>query len=105
VPGRRARTADGAGARPALPDPETVDRLYGLEPVYEPAASVASDAGTEYVTVDCPYCGEPFETTVDLSAGSATYVEDCQVCCQPIEMRLEVDGDGRLERLRAGRAD
>ncbi|MAT65904.1 MAG: restriction endonuclease [Gammaproteobacteria bacterium] len=39
----------------------------------------------------CPYCGEPIEVTLDLSAGSARFIEDCPVCCQPIEHRLQVD--------------
>ena len=46
--------------------------------------------------VTCPYCGEPFETLIDLSAGSSTYIEDCQVCCAP--MTIEV-------RCRPGRVD
>ncbi|MDX1698296.1 MAG: CPXCG motif-containing cysteine-rich protein [Thiohalobacterales bacterium] len=39
--------------------------------------------------IDCPYCGEPFETAVDTSAGSQDYIEDCPVCCRPIEFRLQ----------------
>ena len=34
----------------------------------------------EALTIHCPYCGEGFETTVDLSAGSQSYIEDCAVC-------------------------
>ena len=52
----------------------------------------------EEVTVECPYCGELFGTTVDLSGGSAEYVEDCQICCQPILFRIRVTGDV-LEQL------
>jgi hypothetical protein len=51
---------------------------------------------TEVVVIHCPYCGESYETTVDLSAGSQSYVEDCAVCCRPIEIALRVDGDGEL---------
>ena len=61
--------------------------------------------GSEFHQVHCPYCGEPFETLIDLSAGSATYVEDCQVCCQPIEFTVEVDHAGALESLVVGRGD
>ena len=50
----------------------------------------------EWVNVDCPYCGEPFETAVDCSAGSQEYVEDCQVCCNPILFQISVDWDGDL---------
>ena len=50
----------------------------------------------EAVVVHCPYCGEAFETSVDLSAGSQRYVEDCAVCCKPIEIALRVGADGEL---------
>jgi hypothetical protein len=50
----------------------------------------------ESVTIHCPYCGEGFETTVDLSAGSQSYIEDCAVCCRPIEIVLRVDDEGEL---------
>ena len=53
----------------------------------------------ETQTVHCPYCGEPFETGVDISAGSQEYIEDCQVCCRPIVFRLELDADGNLASL------
>ena len=47
--------------------------------------------------VDCPYCGESFETAVDSSGGSQDYIEDCPVCCRPIEFHLEIgNGDGTL---------
>jgi hypothetical protein len=50
----------------------------------------------EAVVIHCPYCGESFETTVDLSAGSQQYVEDCAICCRPIEIALRVGEDGEL---------
>jgi len=83
-----------------------IDERYGLEPLFEPGAAPAgSPGGSEFHLVHCPYCGEPFETLIDLSAGSATYVEDCQVCCQPIEFSVDVDHAGALESLRVGRGD
>ena len=48
------------------------------------------------VMLACPYCGERFSITVDLSAGAQCYVEDCAVCCQPIEIGVRVDADGEL---------
>ncbi len=107
-----------AKRQPARFDPGTdagaIDQRYGLEPVFEPgsegdsegsedARAVSGSARVE--RVQCPYCGEPFETLLDLSAGSASYIEDCQVCCQPIDFRLDVDQDGRLVKLEALRAD
>jgi hypothetical protein len=51
---------------------------------------------TDPITILCPYCGESYETVVDLSAGSQHYVEDCAVCCRPIEIALKVGDDGEL---------
>lgn len=85
-----------------------VDELYGLEPVIEPGDG---DTGREssdtlqWRTVQCPYCGEPFDTAVDLSCGSTSYIEDCQVCCRPIEFRLEVAAEGMGASLQVGRSD
>jgi len=94
---------------PASKDnPPDVDALYGLEPVIEPGdgeAAGAASAGLQWRTVRCPYCGEPFDTAVDSSSGSMSYIEDCQVCCQPIEFRLEVTDDGTVARLQVGRGD
>jgi len=59
----------------------------------------------ELIRVSCPYCGEQFDTQLDLSAGSQRYTEDCQVCCQPIEFNLEVDHDCNLVETRLLRED
>lgn len=49
----------------------------------------------------CPYCGEPIEAVVDLSAGDQRYIEDCSVCCRPIDFMLYTDGvDWQLEARR-----
>lgn len=94
---------------PARKDnPAEVDRLYGLEPVIEPGDGESAgdgDASVQWRTVQCPYCGENFDTMIDLSAGSTSYIEDCQICCQPIEFRLEVADEGKTARLQAGRGD
>lgn len=50
--------------------------------------------------VNCPYCGEPIELLLDLSAGSQRYVEDCTVCCRPIVVAYTAE-DGFLESLEA----
>ena len=89
-------------------NPPGVDELYGLEPVFEPGSGEAAGGGADSVqpqAVQCPYCGEVFDTVVDLSAGSTSYIEDCQVCCQPIEFRLEVADDGTLAGLQLGRSE
>jgi hypothetical protein len=82
-----------------------IDALYGLEPVIGDSLSDDSSPTAEFVTVNCPYCGEAFESRADASAGSCFYVEDCQICCQPIEMELRVDEEGTLRELIARRGD
>lgn len=47
----------------------------------------------EAVTVQCPYCWEMIEMTIDCSVPSQEYVEDCEVCCQPIVLQVDTSGD------------
>ncbi len=54
-------------------------------------------------SVQCPYCGEIFETEIDTSGGSQEYIEDCYVCCRPILFKIETDMDGELTSLEAQR--
>ena len=82
-----------------------IDRLYGLEPVFEPGQEAGSDALEQFVDVGCPYCAESILVRVDLSAGTQSYVEDCQVCCQPIQMTTTVAAGGELEGVSAVRMD
>lgn len=63
------------------------------------------NGGIEWVTLDCPYCGERIETALDLSAGSHALIEDCQVCCRPIELNIETDAQGRLLQVASRRGD
>lgn len=85
-------------------DSQAIDALYGLEPVIEPGGPGGHNP-TQFATVQCPYCGEAFETSVDLSAGSFSYVEDCQICCQPIDLAGETDENGALVGITASRAE
>lgn len=41
--------------------------------------------------VQCPYCWETLEVSVDPSVPEQEYVEDCQVCCQPILLTIHQD--------------
>lgn len=49
---------------------------------------------SDYVAA-CPYCGEQFSTTLDLSQGqnnsTQEYIEDCQICCRPILFSITQD--------------
>lgn len=34
--------------------------------------------------IECPYCGEQIEVSVEILDEPLQYIEDCQVCCRPI---------------------
>lgn len=85
--------------------PTDIDRLYGLEPVFEPGNGADGNALDPFVDMPCPYCGEMLLIQLDLSAGSQSYVEDCQVCCQPIQMVVRVGEGGGLESALGERMD
>ena len=51
--------------------------------------------GLEAVDIQCPYCWQVIEITVDCSVSSQEYVEDCEVCCRPIVMLVEIAEDGK----------
>ncbi len=59
----------------------------------------------ETQAVNCPYCGETFDTNIDLSSGNQHYIEDCYVCCRPIQFSIDVDYEGELISIRASRDD
>jgi hypothetical protein len=54
--------------------------------------------------INCPYCGEAIEMTVDSSVRSQEYIEDCSVCCRPIHLKIEIDEDGS-KRINADSED
>lgn len=85
-------------------DGQSIDELYGLEPVWEPSGA-ARLTPEEFVAVRCPYCGERLETRVDLTADEPQYVEDCEVCCRPIEFLIEREPGGALQALQVRRLD
>ena len=91
--------------RIASRDERDIDQLYGLEPVFEPAAAGTGTQPEAFVPVQCPYCGERLETRVDLTAGEREYIEDCEVCCRPIELAIELEADGALRAVRVQRLD
>jgi hypothetical protein len=97
-PRSRQPSNSAASGAPAQAD---IDALYGLDPVFEPGRERHQELGTAaaFQSIQCPYCGERFETLVDTATGSATYIEDCQICCQPIEFELRVDSDGAFVGL------
>jgi len=103
--GKKAATLEHLARSIASLEARDIDRLYGLEPVYEPGGGGAGVEPEAQVAVQCPYCGERLEASVDLTAGEREYIEDCEVCCRPIEFAIELDGEGGLAALRVQRLD
>jgi Cysteine-rich CPXCG len=81
-----------------------IDERYGLEPVLEPCPVPSGIDAEQFVGIQCPHCGEPMDTLVDVSAGERTYIEDCEVCCRPIEMTIELADEGSLAHVRVRQA-
>ena len=40
--------------------------------------------------IECLYCGEQLEVTIDWSVTEQRYIEDCQACCRPMELAVTV---------------
>ena len=73
---------------PHLDDDDSLDEEFPLGD---------GTADTE-ATVNCPYCGEEVEITLDPGGGEAQqYVQDCEVCCQPWRVSVNYDMEGRAE--------
>jgi len=43
----------------------------------------------ELATIQCPFCGQSFETAIDTSVASQRFTTDCEVCCRPFEVAAE----------------
>ena len=50
--------------------------------------------GLEATEVQCPYCWEMINFTIDCSVPEQEYIEDCEVCCQPIDLKITINTDG-----------
>ena len=97
---RKATELETLKGRIASLDSDSVDRLYGLEPVYEPGADrLARLSPEEFVAVRCPWCGERLETRIDMTTADAGFIEDCEVCCRPIEFSIERADGGPLSAV------
>jgi Cysteine-rich CPXCG len=86
-------------------DGDSIDRLYGLEPVWEPGVGQPGVAPEEFIAVLCPYCGERLDKRIDLTVEETAYIEDCEVCCRPIEFQIQRDERGALLALQVQRLD
>lgn len=102
---RRTQPLEALRERIVSLDQQSIDELYGLEPVYEPHEGRRGPEPQEFVAVQCPWCGERFDTCVDLTSGDLAWIEDCQVCCRPLEMNVELVENGGLHAVKVQRLD
>jgi hypothetical protein len=49
----------------------------------------------EFATIQCPFCGQSFDVTVDTSLSTQRFTTDCEVCCRPFEVFAECS-DGEI---------
>jgi len=42
-------------------------------------------------SIQCPFCGQSFEVTIDTSVASQRFTTDCEVCCRPFEVVVECE--------------
>src|SRR2546429_9919098 len=96
---RKATGLERLRRRIARLDAHSIDRLYGLEPVWEPGAAAAHVAPELFVAVRCPDCGERLGRGGDLTADEPGYVGDCEVCFPPIQVQIEGDRAGAFSGL------
>src|SRR2546430_12861626 len=64
-------------------DAHSIDRLYGLEPVWEPGAAAPHVAPEPFVAARCPYCRDRLATPAALPAARPGNMGDSAGSCQP----------------------
>jgi hypothetical protein len=42
-------------------------------------------------TIQCPFCGQTFELTIDTGVASQRFTTDCEICCRPFEVIVECE--------------
>ena len=72
------------------------DDLASLQKIFEAASRTeVSSYGLRTTDVECPYCGEEFEISLDPSEEGQEMIQDCQVCCRPITFSFQME-EGEL---------
>ncbi|MHB2025334.1 MAG: CPXCG motif-containing cysteine-rich protein [Elusimicrobiota bacterium] len=97
-----AARKNGAGAAAIATDPE-LPADGKLESVLkEVVGAGAHERLEDWLSLECPYCGEGFEVHVTSEHDGQTMFEDCAVCCRPVQILIEVeDGEIRADAQRS----
>lgn len=62
-----------------------------LRKIFEDASKAEEKGfGLRQADVECPYCGEEFEISVDPSEEGQEMIQDCSVCCKAITFDVQV---------------
>ena len=83
--------AAGRAGRPAGPADKDLDSIHN-----EVTAQPETQHLEEWVSVDCPYCGEGMDVHVTSEQDGQSMYEDCGVCCRPVSLHVQVE-DGELQ--------
>jgi len=51
--------------------------------------------------IQCPFCGQRFEMSIDTSIPVQRFTTDCEVCCRPFEVFVECE-PGEVLNLQVG---
>ena len=41
--------------------------------------------------IQCPFCGQAFELSVDTSVAQQQFTTDCEICCRPFQVSVECE--------------
>jgi transcription elongation factor Elf1 len=51
-------------------------------------------------SIQCPFCGQEFQLSIDTSIPEQRFTTDCEVCCRPFEVVAECE-PGEILQLEA----
>ena len=45
----------------------------------------------DYANVQCPFCAQQFELSIDTTQSTQQFITDCEVCCRPFLVTAECE--------------
>ena len=51
---------------------------------------------THFAAIQCPYCWQPIELSIDVAFAEQQMVEDCPNCCRPLALQVFMDSSGDI---------
>ncbi len=97
------KKAESRKSAPALVEESAPEGDGKLESVLkEVTAGGGEDRVEDWVSLECPYCGEGFEVHVTSEQDGQSMVEDCAVCCRPVQLLVEIqEGEIQVDAQRS----